>query len=215
VKCGARVALGVAGGYFLGRTKKMKLALMLAGMAAGRRAGGPGELLSQGSKLLGRSPELSRLTDEVRGRLVEAGKQAAVAVATRQVEAMTDRVAQRVTSLTDVATERVGAPARKGEPDAEDREPEAARATEQDRERDTGPESEPETDGDSRSATRAEPAAEPPGESERPRRRAPAAAGRSRPAAATGAARRATGTATRAASKATGRPNRTRRSDDG
>ena len=36
MKCGARVALGVAGGYFLGRTKKMKLALMLAGMAAGR-----------------------------------------------------------------------------------------------------------------------------------------------------------------------------------
>ena len=39
MKCGARVAIGVAGGYFLGRTKKMKLALMLAGMAAGRRAG--------------------------------------------------------------------------------------------------------------------------------------------------------------------------------
>jgi hypothetical protein len=40
VKCGVRVALGVAGGYFLGRTKKMKLAMMLGGMAAGRQAGG-------------------------------------------------------------------------------------------------------------------------------------------------------------------------------
>jgi hypothetical protein len=42
------VALGVAGGYFLGRTNKMKLALMLSGMAAGRQAGGPGQILAQG-----------------------------------------------------------------------------------------------------------------------------------------------------------------------
>ena len=48
MKCGARVALGVAGGYFLGRTNKMKLALMLSGMAAGRQAGGPGQILAQG-----------------------------------------------------------------------------------------------------------------------------------------------------------------------
>ena len=88
VKCGARVALGVAGGYFLGRTKKMKLALALAGMAAGKRAGGPGQLLTQGTKLLGQSPEVTRLTDELRGRLLDAGKGAAVAIAARQVEAL-------------------------------------------------------------------------------------------------------------------------------
>ena len=64
----------VAGGYFLGRTKKMKLALMLGGMAAGRQAGGPGQILAQGSKLLSASPELSALTEQVRGRLIEAGK---------------------------------------------------------------------------------------------------------------------------------------------
>jgi hypothetical protein len=47
VKCGARVALGVAGGYFLGQTNKIKLALVLSGMAAGRQAGGPGQILAQ------------------------------------------------------------------------------------------------------------------------------------------------------------------------
>ena len=99
MKCGARVALGVAGGYLLGRTKKMKLALMLGGMAAGRRAGGPGELLSRGTKLVEASPELSRLVGEVRGRLLEAGKGAAVAIAARQVEALTDRVGRRVETL--------------------------------------------------------------------------------------------------------------------
>jgi hypothetical protein len=98
----------VAGGYLLGRTKKMKLALMLGGMAAGRRAGGPGELLAQGAKLLGQSPELTRLSDEVRGRLLDAGKAAAVAVATRQVEALTERVTSRVGGVTDTAGDAVG-----------------------------------------------------------------------------------------------------------
>lgn len=116
MKCGARVALGVIGGYFLGRTKKMKLAMMLGGMAAGRRAGGPGELLRTGSKLLNSSPELARLTDEVRGRLLEAGKGAALAVAARQVESLTDRVGKRVESLGDVGVPR---PKKSEEPEGE------------------------------------------------------------------------------------------------
>ena len=108
MKCGARVALGVAGGYFLGRTKKMKLALALAGMAAGKRAGGPGQILAQGTKLLGQSPEVTRLTDELRGRLLDAGKGAAVAIATRQVEALTERVVHRVGDLTEAGGKTVG-----------------------------------------------------------------------------------------------------------
>ncbi|MBV9594664.1 MAG: hypothetical protein JO147_12825 [Actinobacteria bacterium] len=97
------MALGIAGGYLLGRTKKMKLALMVGGLAAGRVAGGPGQLVAQATKLLGQSPEFSRLTEEVRGRLLEAGKAAAVTVATRQVEALTERLVGRVGSATDAA----------------------------------------------------------------------------------------------------------------
>ncbi len=119
MKCGVRVALGVAGGYFLGRTKKMKLALMLGGMAAGRQAGGPGELLKIGTKLLSSSPELSRLTDEVRGRLLEAGKGAVLAVAARQVESLTDRVGKRVESFGDVGVPRRRKKAEE-EPEAEE-----------------------------------------------------------------------------------------------
>ena len=106
MKCGARVALGVAGGYVLGRTKKMKLALMLAGMAAGRQAGGPGQILAQGSKLLSASPELGALAEQVRGRLLAAAKGAVLVAATRQVEALTDRVGQRVESLGDLGAGR-------------------------------------------------------------------------------------------------------------
>jgi hypothetical protein len=104
MKCGARVAIGVAGGYLLGRTRKMKLALMLSGLVAGRRASGPGGLLGQATKLLGESPEVARLGGELRGRLVEAGKGAAIAVAARQVDALAERLSQRVGSLTDLAT---------------------------------------------------------------------------------------------------------------
>jgi hypothetical protein len=96
MKCGVRVALGVAGGYFLGRTKKMKLGLMLAGMAAGRQAGGPAALLGQGKDLLNASPELARLSDVLTGRLLDAGKGAALTVATHQVESLTARLQGRV-----------------------------------------------------------------------------------------------------------------------
>src|SRR5829696_6499015 len=82
----------------------MKLAMMLGGLAAGRQAWGPGQLLAQGAKLLGQSPELTRLTDELGGRLLDAGKAAAVAVATRQVENLVNRVG----TLTDAGVKTVG-----------------------------------------------------------------------------------------------------------
>ena len=67
----------------------------------GAPVGGPGQVLAQGAKLLGQSPELGRLTDEIRGRLLEAGKGAAVAVATRQVEALTDRLVTQLGTATE------------------------------------------------------------------------------------------------------------------
>src|SRR3954471_19131940 len=79
----------------------MKIAMMLWGRAAGRQGGGPGQLLGQGMKLLGQSPELSRLTDELHGRLLDAGKGAAVAIATQQVENLTERVVGQGGALTD------------------------------------------------------------------------------------------------------------------
>ncbi|MDT7649024.1 MAG: hypothetical protein QOI36_430 [Pseudonocardiales bacterium] len=208
MKCGARVALGVAGGYFLGRTKKMKLAMMLGGMAAGRRAGGPGELLKAGTKLLNSSPELSRLTDEVRGRLLEAGKGAALAVAARQVESLTDRVGKRVESLGDVGVPRRSRKAEE-EPEtdeyAEDEYADDGRAEDER----AGPDDIAEDE-----ETAEEPAPRPPA---RPRsgRAAPARAGKN---AATATLKRTAAPAAGAAGKVaagrrSGRPARTRRSD--
>jgi hypothetical protein len=162
MKCGARVAIGVAGGYFLGRTKKMKLALMLGGLAAGRRTGGAGGLLGQGAKLVGSSPELAALREQVTGRLVEAGKGAVMSVAARQIEALTDRVSDHVESLAD--PDRLGAvrPRRKGRAAAEEDDgADADRAADEDRlddDQDDGadPEDEETERAPARSTSRAE-----------------------------------------------------------
>ena len=48
-----KIAVGVAGGYLLGRTKKAKMALMLASLLGGKRlATHRAELLEHGQKLL-------------------------------------------------------------------------------------------------------------------------------------------------------------------
>jgi len=129
------VAIGVAGGYFLGRTKKMKLALMLGGLAAGRRTGGAGGLLGQGAKLVGSSPELAALREQLTGRLVEAGKGAVMSVAARQIETLTDRVSDRVESLADPDRLSAVRPRRKGRAavDEQDDGADADRAADEDR----------------------------------------------------------------------------------
>jgi len=224
MKCGARVALGVAGGYFLGRTKKMKLALMLAGMAAGRQAGGPGALLGQGKSLLNASPELLRLSDEVKGRLLDAGKGAALAVATRQVEALTDRVAGRVeSSLGNLAERGRGSTNSHADLDEVDEADQDVEPAEEDVEPAEEYESEPEdsapSDDDRDEDPRESASDESPSTKSTPARRARRSQGGAQ-ATKTGtrtAARRSTGAASgdrRTTEKAAGRPARARRSND-
>src|SRR5437763_1578769 len=100
MKVGARLALGVAIGYVLGRTHKMRLAVTLvAAGAAGKDDSNPAELLRQGTKLLENSPELKGLTEDMRGRLVEAGKAAAVTAAMSRIDSLTGRLQQRAEGL--------------------------------------------------------------------------------------------------------------------
>ncbi len=97
---GGKLALAIVGGYLLGRTKKMKLAIMLGGALAGKKIStDPAALLGQATKLVNASPELQRLDAAVRGRLMEAGKDAALAVASSRMEALTDNLVGRVENL--------------------------------------------------------------------------------------------------------------------
>lgn len=95
------VAAAVAVGYLLGRTRKMKLAIAVAGLLAGRRLKlDPQALLQQGSKLLESSPELrkvtgefkNKLTGELSEQLLQAATAAATSAATKRVEGLTDKI---------------------------------------------------------------------------------------------------------------------------
>ncbi|KAA9159298.1 hypothetical protein FPZ12_020545 [Amycolatopsis acidicola] len=93
MKAGARVALAVGAGYALGRTKKMRLALMIAAAGATGKANlSPGKLLQSGLSQLGSSPELSRITDLARDELMGAAKAAAVTAASSRIESLSDRL---------------------------------------------------------------------------------------------------------------------------
>ncbi|GHE78234.1 hypothetical protein GCM10017786_04810 [Amycolatopsis deserti] len=93
MKAGARVALGVGLGYLLGRTKKMRLALMIAAAGATGKTGvTPGKLLQNGLSQLGSSEELTKLTGVARDQLVSAAKAAAVTAATQRIESLSERL---------------------------------------------------------------------------------------------------------------------------
>jgi hypothetical protein len=93
MKGGARIAVGVGVGYVLGRTRKMKFALSVAGAVLSRRtSGGPQELLQRGTSLLSSSPELAKLTETVRAELLGAARAAAVSAASNRIDALNARL---------------------------------------------------------------------------------------------------------------------------
>lgn len=90
---GARIAAAVAAGYLLGRTRKMRLALMLAAAGlTGARGGSPAVLLKRVLSQLGSIPEVAELADTVKNELLGAAKTATVSAATKQVEAISGRM---------------------------------------------------------------------------------------------------------------------------
>ncbi|NKY34535.1 hypothetical protein HGA13_15845 [Nocardia speluncae] len=91
MKCGMRMAGAVGIGYVLGRTRKMKFALMLAGVGLSGR-GGPQALLERTTSAVGSSPELAKITETVRGELLEAARSAAVAAASNRIDSLNARL---------------------------------------------------------------------------------------------------------------------------
>jgi hypothetical protein len=92
----------------------MKLAIMVSGILAGRRAGDAKELLAKAGSAVSSSPELSQLSSTLRGRLVEAAKTAAVAAASKQIDSLGDSLTERAAKI------RSPQPA-SAEPDEEER----------------------------------------------------------------------------------------------
>jgi hypothetical protein len=89
---GMQAGLAMAAGYLLGRTRKLKLALTVGGLVAGRRLGSGGDLLKQAVTGLQSSPQAQRLKGEVRQQLFDAGKTAAVTAASGTLGRLASRV---------------------------------------------------------------------------------------------------------------------------
>ncbi|MFK4598996.1 histone protein [Streptomyces pristinaespiralis] len=125
------LAAAVAGGYVLGRTKKGRMALAVGTYLAGRRTGlDPQKLMAQGMKTLKDAPQLAGLGDQVRGELLDAGRQALAATADRKMAGLADALHERTMRLegreeADEKDQRgTEAADRADEPEADQEEPE-------------------------------------------------------------------------------------------
>jgi hypothetical protein len=105
-----RTALGLAigAGYLLGRTKKLKMALAVGGLVAGKRLnlapGAVGELLTRQLK---DNPQFKEIGDELRDDLRGVGKAASGALVERQMSALADRLHDRTADVRDQLSDTV------------------------------------------------------------------------------------------------------------
>ncbi|WP_070195452.1 hypothetical protein [Streptomyces oceani] len=96
----AALTAAIAAGYVLGRTRKGKVALTLASIAAGRRLSvSPQDLLTHGVRTLKDSPQFGRLSEQVRGELAESGRTALTSATDRTMNSLADRLQQRTQAL--------------------------------------------------------------------------------------------------------------------
>jgi len=92
----AKLGAGVAGGYLLGRTKKLKLAIGLGAWMMGKRLNlSPTQLAMQGFGQLKDTPEFLDLTERLRGEVGGAGRRAISAVAMSRMDSLADRLHDR------------------------------------------------------------------------------------------------------------------------
>ena len=90
---GTGVAASVAAGYLMGRTKKMRLAMMVAAAGlTGRLANKPAEVVRRGAEQLGVSDAAKGITGAAGGNLKTMVKTAAAGMATRRIDALSERV---------------------------------------------------------------------------------------------------------------------------
>ncbi|GAB3526474.1 hypothetical protein [Arthrobacter monumenti] len=96
----AKLTAILFGGYLLGRTKKAKLALTVAGLIGGKQlSSSKGGLMSQMNELAKSSPEVRKLREQITGKLADAAKGAAMAGATKGIESVNANLQNRTQQL--------------------------------------------------------------------------------------------------------------------
>jgi hypothetical protein len=107
MKGGARTAVAIGVGYYLGRRRKMRTATVMAVAAASGGLGSMGPAaLKRGAKLLSSTelagslgPQVNDIVETVRGDLLDAAKAAATAAVTSRVESLSDNLHTRAETL--------------------------------------------------------------------------------------------------------------------
>ncbi|MFG2353116.1 DNA primase [Streptomyces sp. NPDC048521] len=99
-----RTALGLAvgAGYFLGRTKKLKMALAVGSLVAGKKLNlGPRALAELAQQQLKNNPQFKEIGDQLRQDLQGVGKAATGAMVERQMGTLADRLHGRTAQVRD------------------------------------------------------------------------------------------------------------------
>jgi hypothetical protein len=128
MKKASNVALAIGAGYLLGRKRKGRLALVLAGAAATGKLGGVAtQAIKRGGSLVGSSeavgdlsPELGKVMGTVKGDLADAGKAAVRAAAAGRINRLTDSLHERAEGIRNPRDEEED----EAEAEAEEQEPE-------------------------------------------------------------------------------------------
>ncbi|MEU2423618.1 DNA primase [Streptomyces sp. NPDC007851] len=99
-----RMGLGLAigAGYLLGRTKKLKMALAMGSIVAGKRLNlGPKQLMELANQQLRDNPQFKEIGDQLRQDLRGVGKAASGAMVQRQLDSLADRLHGRTAQVRD------------------------------------------------------------------------------------------------------------------
>lgn len=203
------LGLAIGAGYLLGRTKKLKLAVAVGTMVAGKKMNltpkGIAELVSG---QLQNNPQFKEIGDQLRTDLRGVGKAASGAMVERQLDALADRLHGRTAEVRDqlsgVASQAagVGSDDSRDSEDSEDSEPEKREEPEARQE----PEARDERDerGERRAPRRERPARKAPPEARKTAKKTPAKKAAAKAPARKAAAKRAQPAKKTAAKKTSG-----------
>ncbi|MER8224181.1 DNA primase [Streptomyces sp. NPDC094143] len=165
-----RMGLGLAigAGYLLGRTKKLKMAVAVGGLVAGKKLNlSPRMVAELLQEQLRNNPQFKEIGDQLREDLRGVGKAASGALVERQIDALADRLHGRTAQVRDQLSGAVPGRSKDDEDDEDDEaeyaddeepegeEPEGSGSEEDEEPEDSGSEEDEEPAAEKSSASKA------------------------------------------------------------
>ncbi|MBB4711389.1 DNA primase [Streptomyces luteogriseus] len=96
------LGLAIGAGYLLGRTKKLKMAMAVGGLVAGKKLNlSPRMVADLVQQQLRNNPQFKEIGDQLRQDLRGVGKAASGAMVERQIDALADRLHGRTAQVRD------------------------------------------------------------------------------------------------------------------